>query len=116
MTNVIEERSAVAGAALFRSLGDRTRLAIVVELADGERRVADLVEKLGLAQSTVSSHLSCLRDCGLITGRPQGRQIFYRLAVPELLDLLVAAEVVLEATGHASVLCPRYGDLPEPRA
>lgn len=88
----------------------------MAELADGERRVADLVEKLGLAQSTVSSHLSCLRECGLITGRPQGRQIFYRLAVPELLDILAAAEVVLDVTGHASVLCPRYGDLPDPRA
>lgn len=95
--------------ALFHSLSDGTRLAIVRRLADGEARVADLVEALGLAQSTVSAHVACLRDCGLVTGRPQGRQVFYSLARPELLDLLAAAETLLAATGNAVALCPNYG-------
>ena len=43
-------------AALFRSLGDQSRLAIVRRLADGPARVADLVAGLGLAQSTVSAY------------------------------------------------------------
>lgn len=53
-------------AALFRSLGDPTRLAIVRQLAAGPARVVDLVEAVGLAQSTVSKHLAWLRDCGLV--------------------------------------------------
>jgi len=57
----------------------------------------------------VSSHLACLRDCGLITGRPEGRQMFYALAAPELLDLFTAAETLLAATGNAVALCPNYG-------
>lgn len=100
----------VAAAALFRGLADRTRLAILCEVTGGERRVTDLSARLGLAQSTVSTHLSCLRDCGLVTGRPQGRQVFYRLAVPELLELFRAAEMVLDRTGSAAQLCPQYGD------
>jgi len=50
---------------LFRGLADPARLAIVRHLALGEHRVVDLVAHLGLAQSTVSGHLACLRDCGL---------------------------------------------------
>ncbi|GLX02364.1 putative transcriptional regulator, ArsR family protein [Microtetraspora sp. NBRC 16547] len=98
-----------AAGALFRSLGDPTRLAIVRLLAGGERRVVDLTTELGLAQSTASSHLACLRDCGLVVGRPEGRQMFYALAQPELLDLLRAAETLLSATGEAVALCPNYG-------
>jgi DNA-binding transcriptional ArsR family regulator len=96
--------------ALFRSLGDATRLAIVHELARGERRVVDLTRTLRLAQSTVSAHVACLRDCGLVDGRPVGRQMLYRLTRPELLTLLGAAEEVLAATGSAVALCPNYGD------
>ena len=97
------------GAALFQGLADRNRLAIVRHLAEGERRVVDLTKTLGLAQGTVSGHLACLRDCGLIVGRPEGRQMFYSLAHPELRDLLSAAEQLLAVTGDAVELCPNYG-------
>jgi ArsR family transcriptional regulator, cadmium/lead-responsive transcriptional repressor len=97
-------------AVLFRSLADPARLAIVRQLADGPVRVVDLTRALGLAQSTVSGHLSCLRGCGLVTVRPHGRASVYSLAQPALLDLLAAAETVLEATGSAVALCPVYGD------
>lgn len=98
-----------AAEALFHSLSDGTRLAIVRRLAQGEARVADLVAQLGLAQSTVSAHVACLRDCHLVQGHPQGRQVFYSLARPELLDVLAAAETLLAATGNAVALCPNYG-------
>ncbi|MFY1697555.1 ArsR/SmtB family transcription factor [Solwaraspora sp. WMMA2101] len=95
--------------ALFRSLADETRLRIVQRLAAGEARVVDLTGALGLAQSTVSKHLACLRDCGLIDYRVEGRQSFYSLTRPELMDLLQAAEGVLAATGDVVDLCPTYG-------
>lgn len=99
-----------AAVALFRSLGDATRLAIVHELARGERRIVDLTHTVGLAQSTVSAHVACLRDCGLVEGRPVARQMLYRLTRPELLTVLAAAEQVLAATGNAVTLCPVYGN------
>lgn len=98
-----------AAEALFHSLSDSTRLAIVQRLAAGEARVVDLTGQLGLAQSTVSAHIACLRDCGLVVGRPEGRQVFYSLIRPEILDLLAAAETLLAATGNAVALCPTWG-------
>jgi ArsR family transcriptional regulator len=95
--------------ALFHSLSDATRLSIVQKLAHGEARVVDLMRATGMAQSSVSAHVACLRDCGLVTGRPEGRQVFYSLAQPELLDLLSSAEQLLTATGNAVALCPNYG-------
>src|SRR5579862_6684543 len=95
--------------ALFRSLGDPTRLALLHELARGERRIVDLTSALGLAQSTVSAHVACLRDCGLVEGRAAGRQSLYRLVRPELAIVLGAAEQLLAATGNAVQLCPVYG-------
>lgn len=98
------------GAALFNGLGDKSRLAIVLALSGGEKRVTDLVDLLGLAQGTVSGHLACLRDCGLVSARPQGRQMFYSVAHSQLLDLLKAAEDLLARTGPAVELCPNYGE------
>lgn len=99
-------------AALFRSLADPVRLAIVRRLATGEARVVDLTGALGLAQATVSAHLACLRDCGLVASRPLGRASMFRLTRPELRDLLASAEAVLAATGAAVALCPAWA-LPE---
>jgi ArsR family transcriptional regulator, cadmium/lead-responsive transcriptional repressor len=70
--------------------------------------VVDLMRELGLAQSTVSAHVACLRDCGLVDYRTEGRQSFYTLTRPELMDLLASAELLLAATGEQVALCPTY--------
>jgi ArsR family transcriptional regulator, cadmium/lead-responsive transcriptional repressor len=108
----VDEASALSAAAcMFRSLGDPSRLAIVRHLAvGGEHKVVELTAHLGLAQSTVSAHLACLRDCGLVTSRPQGRSSLWSLtAAAELLDVLAAAERLLAVTGDAVTICPTYG-------
>jgi DNA-binding transcriptional ArsR family regulator len=98
-------------ACMFRSLGDPARLAILRRLALGEHKVVDLTAHLGLAQSTVSAHLACLRDCGLVTSRPQGRASMWSLVTArELLEVLAAAERLLMVTGDAVALCPAYGE------
>lgn len=107
----VEESAALtAAAALFRGLGDSSRLAIMRHLLLGEHRVVDLTAHLGLAQSTVSKHLACLRDCGLVTSRPEGRASVFSLTQPDLvLQALATAEELLAATGDAVTLCPVYG-------
>ncbi|WDF35153.1 metalloregulator ArsR/SmtB family transcription factor (plasmid) [Arthrobacter agilis] len=115
MTGMSEVSEVCAGdglepaVALFRSLGDPTRLAILRTLASGEARVGTLVGELGLAQSTVSAHIACLKDCGLVVGRTEGRKVLYSLAQPELMDMLAQAEVLLAVTGNAVDLCSTYG-------
>jgi DNA-binding transcriptional ArsR family regulator len=105
----VERVELAPAAALFRSLGDPARLVIVRRLAVGPARVTDLTAALGVAQSTVSKHLACLRDCGLVTSEPAGRASVFRLAQPALADMLAAAEQVLAATGNAVALCPEWG-------
>jgi ArsR family transcriptional regulator, cadmium/lead-responsive transcriptional repressor len=106
----VDVESLVPAASLFRSLGDPSRLAIVGHLSLGEHKVRELTEHFGLAQSTVSAHLRCLLDCGLVRVRAVGRASVYSLAVEaEVLEVLAAAERLLAATGVAVLLCPRYG-------
>ena len=106
----IEGEDLGSAVALFRSLADPARLAIVKRLAGGEARVVDLTRALGLAQSTVSKHLACLRDCGLVTSRPQGRASMWSLNHTEtVMELLSAAERLLALTGDAVTLCPNFG-------
>ena len=93
-------------ARLFHGFADPTRIGILLALLDGERRVSDLVDLVGGSQSNVSGHLACLRECRLVVDRPsERRQVFYRLAGPEVADLLRSAERLLAATGRAVELC-----------
>lgn len=93
-----EDRSAYA--ALFHALAEPTRLALLEHLASGEHRVRDLVHHMHLAQSTVSKHLACLRDCGLVTVRAEGRSSWFSLADPTRLeDLVESAGDLLRGSG-----------------
>lgn len=97
-------------ACLFHGLSDPTRLTIMRHLSLGEHRVVELTQQLGLAQSTVSAHLACLKDCGLVSSRPDGRASMWSLNHTDLvLDLLAGAERLLSATGDAVALCATYG-------
>jgi ArsR family transcriptional regulator, cadmium/lead-responsive transcriptional repressor len=103
-----EQSDLALGAKLFRGLGDPTRLAILRVLADGERRVTELVGELGTSQPNVSGHLACLKDCGLVVDRPQGRSVYYSLATADLFDVLRSAETLLASVGRTIDLCPNF--------
>jgi len=66
-------------ATLFRLLSDRTRLNLLMLLADGEKNVTGLCEILRLPQPTVSHHLGLLRMSNIIANRRDGKQVFYSL-------------------------------------
>lgn len=100
----------MAAACLFHGFSDRSRLVILQHLMLGEHRVVELTEHLGLAQSTVSKHLACLKDCGLVSSRPEGRASIFKVSHPEAIaELLTAAERLLLLTGYAVTLCPNHG-------
>lgn len=110
MTSPVGEKTGAdslgAAAALFHGFSDPHRIGILRHLALGEQRVVDLTAHLGLAQSTVSKHVACLRECGLLTSRTEGRSTLYALAHPEALEQLwSSAEQLLDLTGHRVALC-----------
>ena len=63
----------------WAALADRTRRAIVMELADGERTVGELTEALPVSQPAVSQHLKVLKQLGVVTDRAEGTRRKYRL-------------------------------------
>ncbi|WP_435738385.1 metalloregulator ArsR/SmtB family transcription factor [Cellulosimicrobium sp. PMB13] len=92
MNNGSHDHEAVAR--LLHALAEPNRLALVHLLTGAERRVVDLTRELGLAQSTVSAHLTMLRDAGVVAVRREGRSSWYRLLRPEVAHLLADAEHV----------------------
>ncbi|BCL13340.1 MULTISPECIES: ArsR/SmtB family transcription factor [Micromonospora] len=80
---------------LLRALSAPIRLAIVSELAQGERCVHELVEKLGATQPLVSQHLRVLRGAGVVRGSRRGREIAYTLVDEHV------AHIVADAVSHA---------------
>ncbi len=72
-------------AQIFKALGDETRLRIMALLIDGEELcVCDIMAALNLPQSTVSRHLSNLRNVGLVEDRRQGVWMNYRINQMEI--------------------------------
>lgn len=68
-------------AGMFKLLGDPTRSRILFALLEaGELCVCDLAASTGTMEATVSQSLRMLRASGVVTGRRQGRLVFYRLA------------------------------------
>ena len=71
-----------------KALADPTRRRILVELLDGPAYPADLADAFGTTRANLSNHLTCLRDCGLVTATAEGRRVRYDLADPRLGDAL----------------------------
>lgn len=66
------------------------------------------VAESGMSQSNVSGHLACLKYCGLVADRPEGRAVYYRNATAEVFELLRAAEVLLNDVGQQIASCPNW--------
>jgi DNA-binding transcriptional ArsR family regulator len=95
----------------FRGLGDPIRLRILELLrSEGELSVGRLVEQLRLPQPKVSNHLACLRWCGFIEARREGRIVYNRIADPRVARLLDLAESLLaDNADHIAACCESEG-------
>jgi len=95
-------------AKLFRGLADHSRLAILDLLCSGEKAVSEIVLLTGLSQPNASGHLTCLKECGLLTSRQEGRRVIYALASPHMAALMVAAESILSGVSERVSCCSNY--------
>jgi DNA-binding transcriptional ArsR family regulator len=89
-----------AAAALLKAFAHPLRLAIVLEVRDGERCVHDLVTALEAGQPLVSQHLKVLRQAGVLSGRRRGREIAYSIADEHVVH------IALDAVEHANERVP----------
>jgi len=97
-------------AKLFRGLADPSRLSVLEVLRDGPACVSDVVAATGLSQPSVSMHLACLWECGLVERERQGRFVEYRIADPRVDALLDCGDGLLLHVGDSVYVCTRYQD------
>jgi DNA-binding transcriptional ArsR family regulator len=106
-TGIVEQRQEIT-AKFFHGLSDLTRLRIVeLLLEEGEKNVSELVAALGQPQSRVSNHLACLRWCGYVDSRRDGKFIYYRISDPRVQQLVTLARGVIADHAAAILSCTR---------
>ncbi|MDP1919503.1 MAG: metalloregulator ArsR/SmtB family transcription factor [Myxococcales bacterium] len=81
-------RGAMAEDRIFHALADPSRRAIFESLTRGELAVKDLTARFDISQPAVSQHLATLKNAGLVSGRSEGRCIYYRVEAKGLKPLL----------------------------
>jgi DNA-binding transcriptional ArsR family regulator len=91
----------------FRGLGDPTRLRALELLEEhGELPAGELVQRLGLPQATVSTHLGCLRWCGFVATRREHRSVLYRIADERVRAMVaLARELLHDNAEHVAACC-----------
>ena len=94
-----------ARAKVLKAMAHPSRLFILEELEQGERCVCDLTEMIGADVSTVSKHLSVLKQAGIVVDDKRGNQVFYQLRVPCILNFFDCIESVLSEQVKAQVAC-----------
>jgi ArsR family transcriptional regulator len=86
-----------AKAAVLKALAHPTRLWMAEQLAGGEKCVCEFVAVMQVDFSTISKHLAVLKQAGIVEDEKRGKQVFYRLKVPCVLQFMGCVEAVLKA-------------------
>jgi len=82
-----------------KALAHESRLIMLDVLKNGDMCVCDLTDVIGADQSTVSKHLSVLKNCGILSDHKEGNKVFYHLETPCVLDFFrCALEVIRKRT------------------
>jgi DNA-binding transcriptional ArsR family regulator len=96
-------------ARFFHGLSDPTRVRILRFLLDGPKTAGEIVHHLGRHQPSVSSHLTCLRFCGYVEARRQGRNVLYEIIDPDVRRIMEKGERYLERNEERILACRVIG-------
>ncbi|MBJ7944567.1 MULTISPECIES: ArsR/SmtB family transcription factor [Bacillus cereus group] len=94
-------------AKFIRGFADKTRLQILQCMMDGEKTVSEIVEIINGNQSNISQHLNCLKGCGIILGRQEGKFVYYSLRNVQIEQLLRMFDVVFHEVQTEVASCDR---------
>jgi len=83
-------------AKIVKAMSHPTRLFIIDELSRQERCVCELTEMIGADTSTVSKHLTLLKNAGLVKDEKRGTMVYYQLRCPCILDFFGCIEAVVQ--------------------
>lgn len=77
---------------LFKTIANSKRLQILDLLRPGEMYVTELTKKMGIRKANTSQHMAVLKYTGLVESRREGKNVFYRLSNPKIIDFLQTAD------------------------
>ncbi len=92
-----------AKANVLKALGHPTRLWMAEQLAEGEKCVCELAEFIDADFSTISKHLSVLKQAGVVEDEKRGKQVFYKLRVPCIINYMPCVEEVIKAAAQDQI-------------
>jgi len=95
---------------VLKALGHPTRLFIIDEISKRERSVLELTKMVEADISTVSKHLSVLKNAGIVRVEKRGTQVFYSLKAPCLVQFFPCIEAVIKANADEMASCLAQGD------
>lgn len=90
-----------AKAKVLKALAHPTRLWMAEQLSAGERCVCEFVDQIDADFSTISKHLSVLKQAGIVEDEKRGKQVYYTLRVPCVLNFMECVEAVIESNAKA---------------
>ncbi|MBH5318635.1 winged helix-turn-helix transcriptional regulator [Paenibacillus sp. GSMTC-2017] len=94
-------------AKFIRGFSDKTRLAILHLLLHEEKTVTQIVDELQGNQSNISQHLSCLKGCGIIVSRQDGKFVYYSLRNEQVRTMLITIGSLFEQVQEEAKCCER---------
>ena len=89
----------------LRSVAEKTRLSILMALREGEKTVNDITVLIGGTQSNISQHLACLKSCGVISRRQEGKYCYYSISGTSMLEFLDMLDVLMGEIGRDVACC-----------
>jgi len=92
-----------AKANVLKALAHPTRLWMAEMLSEGERCVCELADKVDADMSTISKHLSVLKQAGIVEDDKRGKQVYYKLKVPCVLNFMHCVEEVIASNAKEQV-------------
>lgn len=98
-------------AKFIRGFADKTRLQILESIKEREKTVSQIVDELKGNQSNISQHLSCLKGCGIISSRQEGKYIYYFLRNEQIYQLLNVMNVVFNQVEAEVASCEKNDEL-----
>jgi DNA-binding transcriptional ArsR family regulator len=94
----------------IHGFSNKVRIQILESIKEEEKTVSRIVTDLNVSQSSISQHLACLKGCGLIVGRQEGKYMYYSLRNQQVRDLLSMFDVVLEDVENDMACCENHID------
>ena len=102
--DLMDKKTYQAKADVLKALAHPTRLWMVESLAQGERCVCEFVEAGGADFSTISKHLSVLKNAGIVSDDKRGKQVYYQLKVPCVLNFMNCVMAVLQSRANEGAM------------